>query len=79
MKYFTGTVVILVVLAVVTYFVLLLWGINLISAEYFIKSLVTFGILCGVSLFLAALIPFFFKSNRKGYDMNKGNVAHPKK
>ena len=78
MKYFIGTIVILVFLAIVTYFVLLLWGINLISAEYFTKSLITFGILCVVSFILAAIIPFFFKNNRKGYDMTKGNIAHPK-
>ena len=79
MKYFTGTIITFVILAVVVYFVLLLWGINLISAEYFTKSLITFGILCGVSLILTALIPFFFKNNEKGYDMTKGNRAHPKK
>jgi len=79
MKYFIGTIVILVILAIVTYFVLLLWGVNLISTEYFNKSLITFGILCVVSFILAILIPFFFKNNTKEYDMSKGNIAHPKK
>jgi high-affinity Fe2+/Pb2+ permease len=79
MKYFAGTIIILVILAIVTYFVLLLWGINLISAEHFAKSLITFGILTLVSFMLTIIIPFFFKNNEKGYDMSKGNVAHPKK
>ncbi|MCL1938840.1 MAG: outer membrane assembly protein [Candidatus Azobacteroides sp.] len=78
MKYFTGTIVILVILAIVSYFVLLLWGINLISAEHFTKSLITFGILVVVSFILTIIIPFFFKNNEKGYDMSRGNVAHPK-
>ena len=79
MKYFAGTIITLVILAVITYFVLLLWGINLISAEHFTKSLITFGILAFVSFMLTIIIPFFFKNNEKGYDMSKGNVAHPKK
>jgi len=79
MKYFVGTIILLVILAIVTYFVLLLWGINLINAEHFTKSLITFGILCVVSFILTALIPFFFKNNEKGYDMSKGNIAYPKK
>ena len=79
MKYFAGTIVILVILAIVTYFILLLWGINLISPEYFTKSLITFGIITVVSFVLTAIISFFFKNNEKGYDRSKGNVAHPKK
>ena len=79
MKYFAGTIVILVILAIVTYFVLLLWGINLISPEHFTKSLITFAILCAVSFVLTILFPFFFKNSEKGYDMSKGNVAKPRK
>jgi len=78
MKYFAGTIIILVILAIVTYFILLLWGINLISAEHFTKSLITCCILVVVSFIFTIIIPFFFKSNEKEYDMSRGNVAHPK-
>lgn len=79
MKYLFGTLITFFILAIATYFVLLVWDINLISQENFNRSLQTFGIIFVLAVLLNIVTPFFFKNHSAGYDQNSGNVAQPKK
>ena len=79
MKYILGTIVTFIILSIATYFVLLIWDINLISQENFNKSLITLGVIFLLAIVLNIVTPFFFKNHSGGYDKDAGNVAQAKK
>lgn len=79
MKYIIGTIVVLIVLSVGTYFLADLWGYTLITPEELKKSAITVMIVGVVSILLLIFVPFFFKNHAKGYDKNHNGIAQPKK
>ncbi len=79
MKYIIGIIVTSVILFIATYFILGIWGIDIMSSENIKKTLITLVIILGVSFFLLIILSFFFKNETREYDNNKGNIAQPKK
>ncbi len=79
MKYLIGTVSTLLVLLLGVYVVLKMWGISMFDEVYLALVFKTIGVLVLISILLTLLFAFFFKDPHKGYDRNKGVVAHPKK
>lgn len=79
MKYLFGILFTLVILFVATYFLLGLWGIQLLDAQNFSKILWTTGILTLTSIILVCFIIIpFFGSGRNGTYEDKGKVAQRK-
>lgn len=78
MKYIIGTFITFLLLMVAAYFILQIWGIDLINPENFRKAALSITITFILSIFLTIVIPFFFKNHAGGYNQKEGNVAHKK-
>lgn len=78
MKYLIGFICIAFVLFIATYFLLKVWGIELLAAENLNKTLVTLSIVAATSLILIVIIPFFLKNNASKYDQQNSGVAQKK-
>ncbi|MDM1293463.1 hypothetical protein HX021_04040 [Sphingobacterium sp. N143] len=79
MKYIVGILFTLVVLFIATYFLLGLWGINLLEAGHFSKILWTTAILILTAIILVCFIILpFFGSGRQGKYEDTGKVAQRK-
>ena len=75
MKYVFGSIITLLLLIVVLYYTLGMWGVELPITSNDLGKIV---ILVTIVL-LKVLLPFFFgNARRKHYDPDKGNVAKPK-
>ena len=78
MKYVFGSIITLLLLIVVLYYTLGMWGVELPTNDLG-KIVITGFILLVTIVLLKVLLPFFFgNARRKHYDPNKGNVAKPK-
>ena len=80
MKYVFGSIITLLLLIVVLYYTLSMWGVELpITSNDLSKIVISGFILLVTIVLLKILLPFFFgNARRKHYDPNKGNVAKPK-
>ena len=74
MKYVFGSIITLLLLIVVLYYTLGMWGVELPITSNDLGKIVIVTI-----VLLKVLLPFFFgNARRKHYDPDKGNVAKPK-
>lgn len=78
MKYIVGFIVVVLVLITTCYIALGFWGITLFDSQNLENSYKTLGLLFVVALVLVMAFAYFFKPVHKGYDTQKGNIAHPK-
>lgn len=78
MKYIVAFLLTLLILATLTYFVLLTWDIRLFDPQYLTKTYTTFGLLAVGSLLLTLIIALFFGGNRDRYNKNAPGVAQKK-
>jgi len=79
MKYFLGFIITIVLLFISAYFLLGVWGVDIISKENLNKSLISLGIVSS-TIFVLIVFVFipFFKSNNKGYDNNQKGIVQKK-
>lgn len=79
MKYIIATLAISLVLFGATYFLLGLWGIEMLSPERTKQLLYSLGIIVVTSFILVVgIILPFFNHNTKGYDTQSGGMAQKK-
>lgn len=79
MKYFIGLIITVVLLFISAYFLLGIWGIDIISKENLNKSLLSLAIVT-VTIFILIVFVFipFFKPNNIGYEKNQKGLAQKK-
>ena len=80
MKYVFGSIFTLLLLIVVLYYTLSMWGVELPITSNDLGKIVISGFIHLVTIYpLTIFLRFFFgNARRKHYDPNKGNVAKPK-
>lgn len=79
MKQFIGTLLALLVLFISSYFLLRMWGIELLSTENLNKTLSTIGILAVTAIILVNVIIIpFFTSGKNGKYEETDTVAQKK-
>lgn len=80
MKYILSFFIIAIITFISTYFLLNLWGINMLSEEHFLKVLLSLGIISLTSFLLIVfvIVPVFMKSNQNDYDKNQKGIAQKK-
>ncbi|MFN3020847.1 hypothetical protein ACK1KB_07660 [Chryseobacterium sp. TY3] len=79
MKYLIGFLAIALILFAATFFMLRLWGIEMLSPEYTTKLLYSLGIIVVTAFILiVAIILPFFNHNTKGYNRNGDGIAQKK-
>ncbi len=81
MKQFIGTLLALLVLFISSYFLLRMWGIELLSTENLNKTLSTIGILAVTAIILVnvIIIPFFYKWQKRKIRRNRYRCAKENK
>lgn len=77
MKYLIGIFVTAIVLFASTFFLLRVWGIEMLSPEYTSKLLYSVAIIVVTAIIIVAII-LAFSHNTKGYDKNGTGIAQKK-
>lgn len=78
MKKIIGLLIVLVSIALVGLLILKIWDIEIVSLAFVMNGFLSLILLAALLIVLIVCYGFFFRDHTKGYDQNKGNVAHPK-
>lgn len=78
MKHISGIFVTALILFVVAYILLRMWGINILSFLNFGKILLSILIVVVTAVVVWVIFAFAFKNPAKGYDQNSKGIAQKK-
>jgi len=78
MKRIIGALLILLSIALIAILILRIWDIEIVSLSDIVKSSATL-LLLGIAIVILIIVyGALLRNNKRGYDRNTGNRAHPK-